>query len=79
MLAVSKRVVLPEVGDLDLRPLCYYCCCLNYSGISNIIVGCCRECQVKHWPKHKSVCDMLVESLNKLKVMDTVQQTQTSS
>ncbi|CAF3754949.1 unnamed protein product, partial [Rotaria sordida] len=22
---------------------------------------CRRECQVKHWPKHKTMCDMIVE------------------
>ncbi|MFT7800712.1 zinc finger MYND domain-containing protein 10 isoform X2 [Arapaima gigas] len=27
---------------------------------------CCRECQVKHWPKHKNVCQMMMEAADKL-------------
>lgn len=29
-----------------------------------------RECQVKHWKKHKKACDLLVDAQEKVKQME---------
>lgn len=65
MLSVSGGVVLPQVGHYSSRrgPIC--------SGISRqrleMLLVFFRECQVKHWPKHKKACTLLAEATEKIK------------
>lgn len=65
MLSVSGGVVLPQVGRYsggevvsDLGSVARGCeCCLS----------CFRECQVRHWSKHKKACQLLAEASEKMK------------
>lgn len=64
MLSVSGGVVLPQVGRhrrgqiTSDRPT---------EAVNAGLFAFFRECQVKHWPKHKKSCQLLVEASEKIK------------
>lgn len=43
-----------------------WCGYLTFTDIVHPVVVFLRECQVKHWPKHKKVCELMAEATGKI-------------
>lgn len=46
--------------------LCRYLFRIMIVNNSICLVFLCRECQVKHWPKHKPACKLMAEAMQRL-------------
>lgn len=61
MLVITWADFWTEKWNADLIT-CYFPADINNERLSIVYLFVCRECQVKHWPKHKKTCQLLAEA-----------------